>query len=255
MKVVTYNINGIKARSERLLAYLERTTPDVVCLQEIKSEDATFPRETFTALGYHVETLGQKAYNGVAILSRAKLTDVVRGFGDGEDDTQARFLCARAGDLHVASVYVPNGSAVGSEKYAYKLDWLSRMERFVRARVRPDARWVICGDYNVAPADLDVHDPVAWAGSVLCSEPERAGFRALLGAGLFDAFRAKYPEQVAYTWWDYQMLGFPKNRGLRIDHFLVTKPVLDSAVSVEVDRQERKGKQPSDHAPVVLQLG
>lgn len=253
MKIVSWNINGIKARHDRLLALLDRATPDVVCLQELKSEDATFPGEGIRARGYDLHTHGQKAYNGVALLARVGVTDVRRGLDDGDDDPQARLISGVVDGVRFASVYAPNGERVGSDKYAYKLRFYERLTAWARARVA-EGPLVMGGDYNVAPEDVDVHDPAAWQGEVLCSDAERAALRTLCDAGLHDALRALDPARVAFTWWDYRMLGFQKNRGLRIDHFLVTGDVRDRLVSFDVDRNERKGQQPSDHAPIVLTL-
>jgi exodeoxyribonuclease-3 len=222
-------------------------------MQEIKVEDHGFPAEDYRALGYQVATHGQKTYNGVAILSRLPIADVQRGFGDGGDDAQARFLAVTAGGLRIASVYVPNGQAPGTEKYAFKLAWMQRLAA-VAAAHRHDAL-VLAGDFNVAPTDRDVHFPERWAGKIHASEPERAAFRALLDAGLVDVVRKLRPDEELLTWWDYRMLAFPKNDGLRIDHVLATPPVAARAVSAEVHRDERKGKQPSDHVPVVIALG
>lgn len=253
MKIATWNINGIKARHERLQAWVTRHQPDALCLQEIKTEDAGFPVATYEALGYHVVTFGQKSYNGVAILSKQRAEDVERGFGDGVEDPQARFLSATVAGLRISSAYVPNGEALTSEKYPYKLAWLERLSRYVSTRI-DGARWAICGDYNIAPSDLDVHDPVAWAGDVLVSKPEREAFERLIAAGFVDVLRKVHPDKQMFTWWDYRALGFQKNKGLRIDHVLATAQVADEVTSALVDRDERKGQQPSDHAPVVVEL-
>ena len=253
MKLATWNINGIKARHERLLAFLARHSPDVLCLQEIKSEDEKFPRDVFEDVGYRVVTYGQKGYNGVALFSREPITDVARGFGDGEDDEQCRFIAGTTFGMRIASAYVPNGGdSIGGEKYQYKLAWLERFRAFVAAHEKRGL--VIGGDYNVAPADLDVHDPAAWEGSVLCSPAERAALAAVVGEGLVDLLRQDQPDTQVFTWWDYRMLGFQKNKGLRIDHVLATRDVAARLSAVKVDREERKGKLPSDHAPVVLEL-
>ncbi len=253
MKVVSWNINGIKARHDRLLALLDRGAPDVVCLQELKSEDATFPGDGIRARGYELHTYGQKAYNGVALLSRVPVSDVRRGLEDGVDDPQARLISGIVDGVRFASLYAPNGERVGSDKFAYKLRFYERLTSWARARVA-DGPLVVGGDYNIAPSDLDVHDPFAWAGAALCTDEERAAFTTLAKVGLHDALRALEPSRVAFTWWDYRMLGFQKNRGLRIDHFLVTADVRARLVSFEVDRAERKGQQPSDHAPIVLTI-
>jgi exodeoxyribonuclease-3 len=253
VRLATWNINGIKARHERLLAFLSRQSPDVVCLQEIKSEDEKFPREAYEDAGYRVVTFGQKGYNGVALLSREPITDVARGFGDGADDEQSRFIVGPTCGLRVASIYVPNGGdTVGGEKYLYKLDWLARFREFVAKQAKQG--WAIGGDYNVAPADLDVHDPVAWQGSVLCSDAERAALATVVDEGLVDVLRQAHPDAQIFTWWDYRMLGFQKNKGLRIDHVLATPDVAARVTAVKVDREERKGKLPSDHAPVLVDL-
>jgi exodeoxyribonuclease-3 len=245
-------VNSIRARAERILAWTARERPDVLCMQEIKVEDHGFPAEDYRALGYQVATHGQKTYNGVAILSRLPMAGVQRGFGDGGDDAQARFLAATVGGLRIASVYVPNGQAPGTEKYAFKLAWMQRLAALAAAH-RQDAL-VLAGDFNVAPTDRDVHFPERWAGKIHASEPERAAFRALLDAGLVDVVRQLRPDEELLTWWDYRMLAFPKNDGLRIDHVLATPAVAARAVSAEVHRDERKGKQPSDHVPVVVAL-
>jgi exodeoxyribonuclease III len=254
MKLVTWNVNSIRQRQERLLALLARHDPDVVCLQETKVLDGDFPADALHAAGYRFATLGQKGYNGVAILAKSELGEVSAGFRDGGDDAQARFLAATVDGVRVISAYAPNGQSVGSEKYLYKLEWFARLRKCLERESDPAAPLAIVGDFNVAPADIDVHDPLVWEGQVLCSPAERAALAQVVDWGLVDAFRAKHPEKVAYTWWDYRMLGFPKNRGLRIDHVLVTRPLLSRLDDVAIDREERKGKGPSDHAPVIAVL-
>ena len=250
MYVATWNVNSIHAREERVLTWLEANEPDVCCLQELKVVDEKFPREAVRALGYQVETHGQRTYNGVAILSREPLSDVERGFGDGEDDEQARFLAATTTGVRIMCAYMPNGQAVGSEKYAYKLRWFERLTAYLDQRLDPTAPALLCGDFNVAPADLDVYDPEGWEGSVLCSADERAALEKVLGDRLIDVVRCLHPETQLFSWWDYRQLGFPKNRGLRIDHIVATPPLAERALDAGVDREARKGKQPSDHAPV-----
>ncbi len=251
MKFATWNVNSVRARHDRLLAFLERHQPDVVCLQETKVVDDVFPADAFREAGYRVTVVGQKTYNGVAMLSRQAVDQVLRGFGDGGDDSEARLLAATVGDIRFVCVYVPNGRAVGSESYAYKLDWMARLRRFLAVDSSPDRPLALLGDFNVAPADIDVHDPDAWRGEILCSDEERQAFADLASWGLTDSFRALYPDEQTFTWWDYRQLGFPKNRGLRIDHILLTQPLMGRLVDVVVDRDERKGKGPSDHAPVL----
>jgi len=255
VKLATWNVNSIRARLERVLPWLEQTRPDVLCLQETKVTDDAFPVGELRALGYEAACHGQRTYNGVAILSRTPLTEVTRGFGDGEDDAQARLIAATTAGVRVMSVYVPNGEAVGSEKFQYKLGWMERLRRYLAARVTASEPAILCGDFNVAPTALDVHDPVAWEGSVLCSAEERAALGRLVETGLVDLLRTMHPGEPLYTWWDYRMLGFPKNRGLRIDHLLVTPALAARATTSGVDRDSRKGKAPSDHAAVWAEFG
>jgi exodeoxyribonuclease-3 len=223
VKLVTWNVNSIRQRFERLVALLARHSPDVVCLQETKTSDADFPAEGLRAAGYASIHSGQKAYNGVAILAKGELADVARGFRDGGDDEQARLIAATIEGVRVICAYVPNGQSVGSEKYAYKLEWLERLRKMLDREGDAGRPLALAGDFNVAPTDADVHDPEAWRGQVLVSEPERAALRHVLDYGLVDAFRDRHPDKVAFTWWDYRQLGFPKNRGLRIDHILTRR--------------------------------
>ena len=253
MRIVTYNVNSIRARLERLTAFLARESPDVVLLQETKVTDDEFPQEALGALGYEALIFGQRTYNGVAILSRQPLTPVVRGFPD-HPDPQARLLGAQIGPVEVLSVYVPNGQEVGCEAYAYKLDWLGRLRNLVAERLAGGAALVLGGDWNVAPTDQDVHDPEAWREQVLCSTAERTALRSVVDAGLVDVFRQCHPDQRTFTWWDYRQLAFPKNRGLRIDYFLVSPSLAGRCTKAAVHRDERKGAKPSDHAPVEIEL-
>jgi exodeoxyribonuclease-3 len=241
-------------RLPRLLTWLERRRPDIVCLQETKVEDAAFPAAEVSALGYRALVSGERSYNGVAVLSRAEPREVVRGL-DGEDP-QRRLLLATVAGLRVLTVYAPNGGEVGSEKYAYKLAWYRRLDAFLSARLDPAEPLVLCGDLNVAPEDRDVWDPERWRGQTLCSEPEREAFRRLAAWGLRDALRVHRPEEGGlYTWWDYRAGAFHRGWGLRIDHVLLSSPLVSRLVAVEIDRDERKGPKPSDHAPVVVTLG
>jgi exodeoxyribonuclease-3 len=254
MKLASWNVNSIRAREERLLAWLARREPDVVCLQELKVTDDAFPRSALERAGYRAAVLGQPTYNGVAILARDALEDVTCGLGDGADDTQARLIAARVSGLRVASVYVPNGASVGSDKWAYKLAWLGRLRAWLERTCDPGEPLALCGDFNVAPTDLDVANPERWNDTVLCHPDGRRALERLVGWGLFDAFRALHPQDRAYSWWDYRNLGFPKNDGLRIDQLWVTAPLRERLRAVEIDRNERKGARPSDHAPVVAEL-
>jgi exodeoxyribonuclease-3 len=250
--LATWNVNSVKARLERLLRFLERRRPDVVCLQELKVEDDQFPREALEQAGYHAAVHGQKAYNGVAILSREEPRDVLRGMDDGEEDPQARLVAATVRDVRVLCAYVPNGQAPGTPAFAYKLRWFERLRRYLERRCDPMAPVALCGDFNVAPDDRDVYDPVVWKDQVLCHPEERKALAAVTAWGLVDLVRKHHPGGGLFTWWDYRMLAFPKNRGLRIDHVFATEPLARRSAAAEVDRQERKGEKPSDHAPVLV---
>ena len=224
MLLATWNVNSIRARLPRVLPWLEERQPDVVCLQETKCIDDEFPRDEIEALGYHVEIYGQRTYNGVAILSREPVTNVVRGLPDDEPDADRRVIAGTVGDMDVYGFYVVNGQSVGTEKFDYKLAWLERVRQLVEARYDPSRKIVLCGDFNVAPDDRDVWDPAHWHERILCSTPEREALQRLVDIGFQDAFRAFHEEGGYYSWWDYRTLGFPKNRGLRIDHIFVSRP-------------------------------
>ena len=253
MRIATWNVNSVKARKERLLAFLGRHRPDVVCLQELKTESPGYPFEELRAAGYESAVLGQKTYNGVAILSREPQSDVATGFGDGGDESQARLVTATVGGLRIASAYIPNGKEVGSEKWPYKLEWLARLAAWA-SRQKGGPPLVLCGDFHIAPEERDVANPGAWADSVLCHPDARSAWRTLLSAGLVDSFRLHHEEGGLYSWWDYRMLGFPKNDGLRIDHVLLAATLATRCTGAFIDRDERKGKLPSDHAPVFAEL-
>lgn len=252
MKLVTWNVNSIRIRIDRLVAFLARHEPDVVCLQEIKLVDEVFPHDAVHAAGYQATVFGQKTYNGVAILSKHEASDVVRGFGDGVDDSHARFLAARIDGVRVLDCYVPNGSEVGSDKWTYKLAWLERLARFLATHCDPAEPLVLCGDMNVAPEARDVHDPALWEPTVLYHPEARAALARVAAWGLEDVFRRHRGEPGLYSWWDYRMLAFPKNQGLRIDHVFATPSFAARTTGASIDRDERKGKQPSDHAPVIV---
>jgi len=255
MKIGTWNVNSVKVRAERLAAVLQRHAPDVLCLQELKCVDDAFPRDVVEAAGYEAAVHGQKTYNGVAILSRLPLSNVRIGMHDDVDDDQARIIAATAGGVDVVCVYVPNGKRPDSDKYVYKRAWLRRLREYLSQHVDPTGDAVLCGDLNIAPDDLDVARPQEWGDSVLCTPEIRADFQALLDWGLRDTFRMHHPIGGVYSWWDYRLLGFPKNNGLRIDHVLATASLAPRCTISEVDRDERKGKQPSDHAPVLSTFG
>jgi exodeoxyribonuclease-3 len=252
MKIATWNINSIRPRLERLLAFLDRHRPDVVCLQELKVVDADFPAEPLLAAGYHAAVFDQKTYNGVAILSRTEPADVRRGLDCGEPD--ARLISADVGGIRIASVYVPNGQIVASVKYAYKLKWMQMLRERLQQEATRSTPLVLCGDMNVARDELDVARPQQWAPSVLFHVDARQALEHLIDFGLVDVLRQQHPEGGIYSWWDYRMLAFPRNNGLRLDYILATEPVAARCTSAIVDRDERKGEKPSDHAPVLAEF-
>ncbi len=255
LRVATWNVNSVRARLARVLAWLERQRPDVVCLQETKVVDDDFPAAEIAAAGYRAVVFGQKTYNGVAILAREEPADVVRGLpGDGPD-AERRLIAATVGGVRVVGVYAPNGGEVGSDKYVFKLDWYRRLRAWLDAACDPAAELLICGDFNVAPDDRDVYDPVAWRGQTLCTDAEREALAGLAGWGLVDGLRLHRQEGGLYTWWDYRAGAFHRGWGLRIDHFLLTRPLAARCTAVDIDRDERKGDKPSDHAPVIATLG
>jgi exodeoxyribonuclease III len=262
VKLATWNINSIRVRLDRLFAWIDRHRPDVLCMQETKVEDARFPVEGFAERGYQLAIHGQRTYNGVAIASLRPLADVARGFPpagerppDGEEPPEARLVSARIDGVRVVCAYVPNGQAPGTLKYERKLTWMDQLRRHLADSCDLSAPLALCGDFNVAPEDRDVHDPVAWAGQIHCSEPERQALRDIVAVGLVDGLRHLRPEPGLYTWWDYRQLAFPRNHGLRIDHVLLTPPLVARLTDVTIDRDERKGKQPSDHVPVIATFG
>lgn len=250
MKIATWNVNSIRARQERLLPWLQSAQPDVVCLQELKCLEDQVPEAEVKALGYHACWYGQKTYNGVAILSRAELSEVRKGIGDGVEDPQSRFIGATVKGVRIYCAYVPNGQEVGSPAYEYKLQWYQRLRAFMDGHHQPTDAVVLCGDWNVAPEPIDVHDPAAWEGQTLFSVPERDALKKLCAFGLVDTWRALHPDEQKFSWWDYRMLSFPKGKGLRIDHIFATPELAKKAKASEIDREMRKGKNPSDHAPV-----
>ncbi len=255
MRLVSWNVNSIRARLDRLVALLGRLQPDVVCLQELKVPDEEFPIGAIREAGYHAAVYGQRTYNGVAILARSEPADVAIGLGDGVADDQARLIAATVGGTRIVSAYAPNGQMVGSDKWAYKLDWMRRLRRWLERTAAPEQALALCGDLNVAPDDRDVARPEEWRTSVLCHEEARAALREVMGWGLIDAIRLHHEGPGPYSWWDYRMLAFPKGNGLRIDHILLTRPLADRSTRTWVERDERKGKLPSDHAPVGAEFG
>jgi len=250
VKIATWNVNSIRARQQRLMAWLASAQPDVLCLQELKCVDAEFPAEALREVGYHAASFGQKTYNGVALLAKQEIHDVTRGLLDGVEDAHARLISGTVQGVRIVSAYAPNGQEVDSPAYQYKLEWYRRLRRHLDAHYKADAPLVLCGDWNVAPEDVDVHDPALWKDQTLCSVREREVLKALLGFGLLDTFRKHSQETGKYSWWDYRMLAFPKNKGLRIDQVYATAKLAEACTSAGIDREARKGQQPSDHAPV-----
>jgi exodeoxyribonuclease III len=254
VKLVTWNINSIRMRMEKLLTWIGNELPDILCLQETKVEDSGFPVEALRMRGYEVVTYGQRSYNGVAIAARSPITDVVRGFGDGEPDEEARLIAATVGDLRVVCVYVPNGQDLQSDKFPYKLAWYKRLRRFLDRTAKTTDSVVVCGDMNVTFDDRDVHDPAKWAGHIHCSADERAALAEVIAFPLVDLFRKHNPDGGIYSWWDYRSIAFFKNQGLRIDYIFATQPVADRCAACTIDRNARKGQDASDHAPVIATI-
>jgi exodeoxyribonuclease-3 len=260
MKIATWNVNSVRARIEHLLFWLKEANPDVVLLQEIKTLPEFFPREEVGDLGYNSLVLGQKSYNGVAILSKHIIEDTCEGLPTaGPHDQEARYVEAFTGGVRVASVYVPNGQAVGTPKFEYKLRFLENLTRHVQTLLTYDEALVIGGDYNIAPTDEDVHDPEKWHEEVMCSTVERKAFQEILKLGVLDALRVPYPEGGCekgdiYTWWDYRAGSWPKNNGLRIDHLLLSPQAASQFLQAGIDKDMRSLQRPSDHVPVWCQL-
>lgn len=256
MRIVTWNINSLNMRLPRVLEWLKAHDPDVVCLQETKLEDGRFPHDELRSAGYEGYCFGQRTYNGVALLVRntlAEPADVTRGL-DPYADVQKRAIAATIDGVRIVCLYVPNGQSPGSDKYRYKLEWCNGATAFLREqRTRYDALAVV-GDFNIAPEDRDVHDPEAWRGAIMCSEPERAVFRQWVALGLVDSFRLFPQPEKVFSWWDYRQLAFPKNHGLRIDHILLSPDLAARCTSCRIDRNARKGVKPSDHAPVIAEI-
>lgn len=248
MRIASWNINSLRKRQDRVFEWLDLTKPDVVCLQETKCPDAQFPVLALQAAGYQSAYHGEKSYNGVAILSKTELREIRASMCDEIVDPQARVISAKIDNVRVYSIYAPNGQAVGSSAYEYKLQWYRRLrDCLTRAQ---DVDLVVAGDFNVAPEDIDTHDPELWRGAIMCSEGERAAFQNLCEVGLVDTLRLHHREPGMFTWWDYRMLSFQKNRGLRIDAVLASDSLGKKCIASGIDRDLRKGKDPSDHAPI-----
>jgi exodeoxyribonuclease-3 len=256
LKLATWNVNSLNVRLPRLVEWLGAERPDVVCLQETKIEDDKFPRQALEDAGYATLFSGQRTYNGVALLVRAGTespVDVVTAV-PGFEDPQKRVLAATVANRRIIDLYVPNGQAVGSDKYRYKLDWCRAVTAWLADECARHPELAVCGDFNIAPEDRDVHDPELWRGQVLFSEPERAVLRDWLALGLGDSFRLFDQPPKTFSWWDYRQLAFPKNHGLRIDHILLSPALAAKCTACRIDRSARKGEKPSDHAPVIAEI-
>ena len=253
-KIATWNVNSIKQRVEPMQQWLEEREPDVVCLQEIKCVDDAFPRGVFEDMGYNVATHGQKAYNGVAILSKKPIDEIERGLPGGDGDDHARYIEAvisvDGGALRVASIYLPNGNPAPGPKYDYKLAWMERLRAHAVSRLALEEPMVLAGDYNVIPTPDDVHDPAVWVNDALFLPATRAKFREISFLGLTDAVRATSDDKGLYTFWDYQAGAFQKNNGIRIDHLMLSPQAADRLTATGIDRATRAGEKPSDHVPV-----
>jgi exodeoxyribonuclease-3 len=254
MKLATWNVNSVLARLPVVLRWLEQERPDVLCLQETKCTDERFPSAAFAQLGYEAETFGQPTYNGVAIISRLKLSKVERGLPDDEPGAQARVIAATAEGARIVNVYVPNGGFVGSDKYDFKLKWMERLRNYFDSNYEQEEKVLLCGDFNVAPEDRDVHDPKKWANSILFSKPERAALMHIKEWGFTDCFRLHNQQEKEFSWWDYRQGGFRRNLGLRIDHIWVSEKLAARSTAAWIDREPRGWERPSDHAPVAAEF-
>jgi exodeoxyribonuclease III len=262
MKIATWNVNSIRTRLEHLVGWLEENPVDVLCLQETKVVDQDFPRAPIEALGYHAYISGQKAYNGVALLSRSPLTDVSMGFapvvgadGVGDLDDQKRVITGVLDGVRIIDLYVPNGSAIGSEKYEYKLRWLGMLRDYLKTLMAAHPKLLVCGDFNIAPEDRDIHDPTGREKHIMASDAERSALQAaVFDLGLADAFRKFNQEEGQFSWWDYRAAAFRRNMGWRIDHHYLSPSLYELAKSCDVDKAPRKLEKPSDHAPVVVEI-
>lgn len=253
MKFATWNVNSLNVRLPHVLDWLRDNQPDVLCLQETKQEDSKFPYKALIEAGYESAHIGQKTYNGVAILSRHPLSNIQRNIPNFDDDQQ-RVVAASINGIRVVCAYIPNGQAVDSEKYQYKMRWLSAFNAWLKTELISHPQLMVLGDYNIAPEDRDCHNPAAWIGQVLVSPPERIAFQNLLDLGLHDSFRLFEQAEKSFSWWDYRMMGFRRNFGMRIDHILVSNLLKSRCVSAHIDKLPRKLERPSDHTPVVLEI-
>jgi exodeoxyribonuclease-3 len=252
-KIATWNVNSLRVRLPHVLAWLGEQQPTVLALQETKLPDTDFPIDEIKAVGYHVVFSGQRTYNGVAILSKSEMTDVVTDIPT-LTDPQRRILAVTVDDVRILNLYVPNGESVTSEKYQYKLSWLKQVDAYAQQELQKHRNMIVLGDFNIAPDDIDVHDPKAWEDSVLCSARERIAFQQLLKHGFHDSFRELHSDEQLYSWWDYRLNAFKRNLGLRIDHILASTELMSVCCASYIDQQPRALERPSDHAPVIAEF-
>lgn len=253
MRIATWNINSLKVRLPQVIDWVKINEPEVLCLQETKMQDKNFPVTEIMDAGYQSVYSGQKTYNGVALLSKSKGCNVITAIPDFADP-QKRLLAATYGEVRVICIYVPNGESVGSEKFQYKLDWLAALKKWLKVELVQYPKLVLLGDFNIAPEARDVHDPKLWEGKVLFSSAEREEFMSLLKLGLVDSFRLFNQSEKFYTWWDYRMMAFRRNMGMRIDHILLSNKISDNCTCCTIDKEPRKNDRPSDHTPVMVDL-
>jgi exodeoxyribonuclease-3 len=254
MLIATWNVNSILARMASVTRWLDLVKPDVLCMQETKCTDDKFPTLIFQERGYQCQLFGQQSYNGVAILTREPCETVRRGYPDDDESAQSRLLTTTVGDINLITVYVPNGQLVGSEKYGFKLEWMKRLREFLDANYDRNTPVLLCGDFNVAPDERDVHDVRLWQGRILFSEPERAALERIKEWGFTDAFRLHTETGGNYSWWDYRAGAFRRNLGLRIDHIWISDPIVPRNIHTWIDMEPRTWEKPSDHAPVVAEF-
>ncbi|HTM64181.1 MAG TPA: exodeoxyribonuclease III [Gammaproteobacteria bacterium] len=252
-KIATWNVNSLRVRLPHVLQWLTDVKPDVLALQELKMPTEDFPHDAFTDAGYHAAVSGQRTYNGVAVISKSESKDIITDI-PGLDDPQRRILAVTVKNIRIVDLYVPNGESVESDKYKYKLTWINKVDAFLRAQLKKHPEMVVLGDFNIAPANIDVYNPADWENSVLFSKPEREAFQKMLDAGFKDCFRELSPEDQSYSWWDYRMNAFRRNMGLRIDHILASKSLFAGCKNCHIDKEPRKWERPSDHAPVIAEF-
>ncbi len=254
MKIATWNVNSINVRMEHLLDWLKTTETDVICLQETKSVDATFPHEPITDAGYHVEFMGEKSYNGVAIISKYEIEDVQKNFPDDPEDAPKRLIAATINGIRIVNTYIPNGTELWTDKFTFKLDWLQRLRRYFDETCDLNGDVLLCGDFNVAPEELDVWNVKAWEGKLHFSKPERAAIHHVKQWGFVDVFREKNGDLQEFSWWNYRQGAYPRNHGLRIDHIWTSEALAKKCVGCWIDRAPRELERPSDHTPVVAEF-